>query len=230
MMSIFSCVAGLKPCNVAVTEYVPTGRDGKRYTPVASVTAVTVWLVESCFAATETPGNAPPVLSLITPSIEPRVSWAKATAGTTANRQASTRGRNLFIRIIYSSSNYRADTRPVELGKPAQTGTMRVGPGINGPEYTPRLPGPGGFLKGPYESFRIVRVAWATGLLLMDMTSLSTQSPAAMGPRGIPPVATNRVAWAAPRTLPGAVAIAGPFSVWAISSRAESSAPDGRDP
>ena len=84
--------------------YGPGCRDGKRYTPVASVTAVTTALVASCFAETVTPGSAPPVLSLTTPSIEPRVSCATATAGATRNKQASTRGTYLFIRIIYSSS------------------------------------------------------------------------------------------------------------------------------
>src|SRR5262245_57290256 len=71
---------------------MPGASAGNRYAPTASLTVVAAPTSDGLRASTTTPGNAPPVASLTTPSIEPRVSCARtgdAQARTTDNAYAT---------------------------------------------------------------------------------------------------------------------------------------------
>jgi hypothetical protein len=68
--SMPSRLSVVKPCSVAVTEYVPGRRSTMRYWPLASVTTERPFSISTGLAAsTVAPGSTPPEASLTTPVI-----------------------------------------------------------------------------------------------------------------------------------------------------------------
>src|SRR5262245_28486949 len=69
--------------------------------PCASLTADSTALVATFFACTVTPGSTPPELSLTTPSIAPRSSWAlPGTAHTTAAASTAATSSEFLMNIL----------------------------------------------------------------------------------------------------------------------------------
>src|SRR5204863_499666 len=72
--------AVVKPESSTVSSYVPAGRLGRKYWPVASVTLVLVVFVSTCRTVTVAPGSTPPCWSMALPRSVARLVCAKPDA------------------------------------------------------------------------------------------------------------------------------------------------------
>jgi hypothetical protein len=95
----------VNPCISAVSEYVPGGSAGTRYTPLGSVTTLRERPVARFFAVIVAPGMTPPDWSLRIPEI-----WAFcANAGTAMDRVVMAKTRERIRVRITSSSRLRRE-------------------------------------------------------------------------------------------------------------------------
>ena len=96
----------LKPESTTSTLYLPIGRKSSRYAPTSSVGTVRLKPVSTFLAVTVTPGRAPPLESVMVPTIAAEVTWAPAEgARARAIRTATHEMRNIDFLVTAHPSN-----------------------------------------------------------------------------------------------------------------------------
>ena len=93
-------VTVLKPESTTSMLYLPIGRKSSRYAPTSSVGTVRLKPVSTFLAVTVTPGRAPPLESVMVPTMEAEVTCAPAAGGSASASRMAKSGMSNVVFLI----------------------------------------------------------------------------------------------------------------------------------